>query len=171
MTSPTTLSDAQQVIGRRWSKAQSPEQARILGLARDALDFISATGQWYPFEDFRGNGGHRDSHASGEDAPSGLRELLSETESFFERFLDDPVAAGEQASIQLILDALRFISSTRQHEAFGDFIKHVESHAPPFVVASFEKQEEAEAWLENGFWIDHLHPEDRESVVASLHAA
>ncbi|HYO57244.1 hypothetical protein [Archangium sp.] len=113
------------------------------------MDFISATGQWYSFEDFRGNGGHRDSHASGEDAPSGLRELLSETESFFERFLDDPVAAGEQASIQLILDALRFISSTRQHEAFGDFIKHVESHAPPFVVASFEKQEEAEAWLEN----------------------
>ena len=33
--------------------------------------------------------------------------------------------------------------------AFGDFIEHVASHAPPFVVASFETKEEADAWLKN----------------------
>ena len=135
MTNPLILSDAQQVIGRRWSKDQSPEQARILSLARDALDFISATGQWYPFVDFRGHGAHRESQDIGEDGSTGLRECLSKTERFFGKRLDDPEAAGEQVPIQIILDALRFISSTRQHAAFGEFIEQVESHAPPFVVA------------------------------------
>ncbi|HZH13135.1 MAG TPA: hypothetical protein VE057_02115 [Archangium sp.] len=147
MTNPLILSDAQQVIGRRWSKEQSPEQARILSLARDALDFISATGRWYPFEDFRAHGGHREAQAMGENGSTGLRELLCKTERFFGNLLDDLGAAGEQVPIQVILDALRFISSAGQHEAFGDFIEHVESHAPPFVVASFETQQEAEAWL------------------------
>jgi len=147
--SPTLLSDAQQVIGRRWSQEQHPEQARTLSLARDVLDFISATGQWYPFEDFRGSRGSSGSpQALGENGSTELRELLRKTESFFRRLFDDSVAAEEQAPIQLILDALRFISSTRQHEALGDFISHVEFRAPPFVVASFETQEEAEAWLE-----------------------
>ena len=147
MTSPLILSDAQQVIGRRWRNEQSAEQARILGLARDALDFISATGQWYPFDDFRKNSEHRDAQAGSEAGSTGLRGLLGKTERFFGRLLDDPEAAGEQVPIQAILDALRFISSAGQHEAFSDFIEHVESHAPPFVVASFETQQEADAWL------------------------
>ncbi|REG23241.1 hypothetical protein ATI61_11784 [Archangium gephyra] len=147
MTSPLILSDAQQVIGRRWSEEQSPAQARILSLARDALDFISATGQWYPFEDFRAHGGYLESQTFGENGSTGLRELLSKTERFFGKLLDDPEAAGEQVPIQAILDALRFISSAGQHEAFSDFIEHVESHAPPFVAASFETQQEADAWL------------------------
>ena len=41
------------------------------------------------------------------------------------------------------------MTSSRQYEAFGDFIEHVESHAPPLVVASFETKAEADAWLEN----------------------
>lgn len=147
MTSPLILSDAQQVIGRRWSKGQPLEQARILSLARDALDFISATGQWYPFEDFRAHGGYREAQTIGENGSTGLRELLSKTERFFGKLFDDPEAAGEQVPLQTILDALRFISSSGQHEAFSDFIEHVESHAPPFVVASFETQQGAEAWL------------------------
>jgi hypothetical protein len=146
MTNPTLLSDAQRVIGRRWRQGQSPEQARILGLARDALDFISATGQWYSFEDFRGSDGPRGS-PSGEEGSAEPRGLLSKTESFFEDLLDDPRAAGEQEPIQVILDALRFISSTGQHAPFGDFIQHVEAQAPPFIVASFETEAEAEAWL------------------------
>ncbi|PTL80090.1 hypothetical protein [Vitiosangium sp. GDMCC 1.1324] len=146
---PLVLSDAQQVIGRRWRERQSPEQERILRLARDVLDFISATGQWYPFADFRLDDGHRAVQSSAEDGPQELRELLIQTERYFGKLLDEPTAAGEQASIQLILDAFRFISSTRQYSAFGDFVEHVEFHAPPFVVASFESQEEAEAWLEN----------------------
>ena len=149
--SPTTmLSEAQQVIGRRWREGQPPEEARILGLARDALDFISATGQGYTFEDFRARRGSSDfSQAPGEDGSTGLRELLSQAERFFGRLLTDTEVSGEEAPIQLILDVLQFISSTRQHEAFGDFINHVESRAPPFIVASFETQAEAEAWLEN----------------------
>jgi hypothetical protein len=145
MTNPLILSDAQQVIGRRWRKGQPPERARILGLARDALDFISATGQWYPFVDFRVN--RASSGSSQADTAHELQESLSKAERFFTQLLDEPEAAGEQPAIQIILDALRFISSTRQHEAFGDFLEDVESNAPPFVVASFKTQAEAEAWL------------------------
>jgi hypothetical protein len=149
MTNPLILSDAQQVIGRRWSEGQSPEQARVLSLARDALDFISASGQWYSFDDFRRNGGHFESEAIGEAGSTALRVLLSKTERFFRMLLGGSEAAGEQVPIQLILDALHFISSTGQHAAFGDFIEQVEAHAPPFVVASFETKAEADAWLAN----------------------
>ncbi|HEX8441273.1 hypothetical protein [Archangium sp.] len=147
MTNPLILSDAQQVIGRRWSEGQPPERARILILARDALDFISVTGQWYPFVDFRGNRASSGSSPAG--TAHGLQESLSEAERFFEELRDEPEAAGEQPAIQVILDAFRFISSTRQHAAFGDFLEHVESNAPPFVMASFETKSEAEAWLKS----------------------
>lgn len=147
MTNPLILSDAQQVIGRRWNGGQPPEQARILGLARDALDFISATGQWYPFDDYRAAGGHRDAPAAADERFTELHERLRKTEAFFERLLADPTAADEQPAIQVILDALRFISSTRQHEAFADFLEHLETHAPPYVMATFDTREEAEAWL------------------------
>jgi len=147
--SPTMLSEAQRVIGRHWREGQPPEEARSLGLARDTLDFISATGQWYPFEDFRvGSASSGSFQAPGEEGSTSLRELLSRTERFFGSLLTTLEAGEEAAPIQFILDALQFISSTRQHEALGDFINHVESRAPPFVVASFETREEAEAWLE-----------------------
>jgi hypothetical protein len=147
MTNPLILSDAQQVIGRRWSEGQPPERERILVLARDALVFISATGQWYPFVDFRGDRASSNSSRTG--TAHGLQERLSETERFFEELLDQPEAAGEQPAIQVILDALRFISSTRQHEAFGDFLERVASDDPPLVVASFATQAEADAWLKH----------------------
>jgi hypothetical protein len=145
MTNPLILSDAQQVIGRRWSEGQPPERERILILARDALDFISAMGQWYPFLDFRE--GRVSSDSSHEGPVHGLQESLSKAERFFEELLDEPEAAGEQPPIQIILDVFRFISSTRQYAAFGDFLEQVASNAPPFVVASFKTQAEAEAWL------------------------
>jgi hypothetical protein len=149
MTDPMVLSEAQRVIGRHWRTGQSPEQERILGLARDALDFISAAGQWYAFEDFRRSGASSMAPASIEGDTQRLAESLSHAERFFRQILDGSPAVEERAPIQVILDALRFISSTRQHEAFGDFVEHVEAHAPPFIVASFETQEEAAAWLEN----------------------
>jgi hypothetical protein len=149
MMEPMVFLDAQQVIGRRWSTDQSPEQARILSLARDALHFILATGQWYLFEDFLQSGASSVAPASSEEGSPELREGLGKTESFFRKLLDDPLAAKEQAQIQFILNALQFISSTRQHEAFADFIEYVEADAPPWVVASFETQKEADAWLKS----------------------
>lgn len=149
MTNPLILSDAQQVIGRRWNGGQPLEQARLLGLARDALEFISATGQWYPFDDYRASGGHHDSPATAEERSTELHEQLRKTEALFERLLDDPSAADEQPAIQVILDALRFIASTRQHEAFAHYLEHLEANAPPYVMAAFGTREEAEAWLKN----------------------
>ena len=52
MKNYTLLIDPQPVIGRQWRQDQPPERARILGLARDALLFLSATGQQSRFEDF-----------------------------------------------------------------------------------------------------------------------
>jgi hypothetical protein len=143
-----TLSDlakAHPVIGRRWSPEQSPEQERILALARDALDFIYATGQRYDFEDFfkrPDSGGPPPRGGSAE-----LRERMDRTRRFFEKVREEPEAAEEVAQSQAILDTLRYIESTGQQAAFTDYLEHVEANAPPFIVASFDKREEAEAWL------------------------
>ncbi|HYO60232.1 hypothetical protein [Archangium sp.] len=153
MTTHTLLSDPQEVIGKQWSEHQSPEQAKILGLARDALLFVSATGQRYRFEDFR------KSLESGARAPgtfeqprdglTNLEERLNRTEGFFTKLRDEADSTGEKELIQVILDTLHFISSTGQHSAFSEYLEHVEAGAPPYAIASFDTKEEAEAWLGN----------------------
>lgn len=147
MTNPLILSDAQQVIGRRWSADQSPEQARILSFTRDVLDFISATGQWYNFVDFRGGGEPQDSQASSKEGAPELRAILKKAEDFFRKQLDASDASGEHVPLRIILDAFQFISSTHQLDAIGAFIENVEVKAPPLAVASFETQEDAQDWL------------------------
>jgi hypothetical protein len=154
MTNYTLLSDPQEVIGRQWSEDQSPDQARILGLARDALLFVSATGQRDRFEDFR--------KAPDTSEQSRLEEHLRGTEEFFTKLRDGAGSAKEKELLQVILDALHFISSTGQHMAFSEYHEHVEAGAPPYVIASFETREEAEAWLGN-----HPHPPDFAQVLVA----
>jgi hypothetical protein len=158
MTSLTDLANAHPLIGRRWSQNPQPEHARILGLARDALDFIFATGQRYPFEDF-----FKVPDSRGATPTSGtveLRELMATASRFFEQLRDAPEAAEEATHSQAILDAIRYIDSTGQQEAFAAFREHVEADAPPFVVASFETREQAESWLAS-----HPHPPDPGNVL------
>jgi hypothetical protein len=153
MTRHTLLSDPQEVIGKQWSQEQSPEQARILGLARDALLYVSATGQRYRFEDFRKRlESSLPPSAGASPAPGRLADLgerLSRMEEFFTKLRDVTDSAEERGHIQVILDALHFISSTGQHGAFSEYLEHVEAGAPPYVIASFETKEEAEVWLRN----------------------
>jgi hypothetical protein len=158
MTSLADLAEAHPVIGRRWSQEQSPEQARILGLARDALDFIFATGQRYAFEDFFTGPDARCPPPRG--GHSELRERMDRTRRFFEKVRDEPESAEEVAQSQAILDAIRYIDSTGQQDAFTDFLEHVEANAPPYVVASFDKREDAEAWLAS-----HPNPPDPADVL------
>jgi hypothetical protein len=139
------LVDPQPVIGRQWSKDSSPERRRILGLARDALLFIGATGQKPRFEDFR--------ESPGAGAPpraegfASLRERLNDTVDFFTKLRDEPESAEERELIQVILDALHFSSSADQYSAFSEYLEHLEADGAPFVVAAFDTKEEAEAWL------------------------
>jgi hypothetical protein len=158
VTNLSALVNAHPVIGRRWSQDQSPEQERILVLARDALDFISLTGQRYAFEDFfKGLDSRRPPPRAGS---SELRERMDRTRRFFEKVRDEPESAEEVAQSQAILDALRYIESTGQQDAFADFLEHVEAKAPPFAVASFDKREDAEAWLAS-----HPSPPDPADVL------
>ncbi|WP_224244216.1 alpha/beta hydrolase family protein [Hyalangium gracile] len=146
MTNPTLLSEPQPIIGREWSKDSSPERRRLLGLARDALLFIDATGQRYRFEDFRQRPG-----AAAPPQPEGtesLRERLRKAVEFFTQLRDEPESSAEKARIQVILDALHFISSAGQYGAFEEYLAHVEAGGPPYVMAAFATQEEAQAWLE-----------------------
>ncbi|HZH14383.1 MAG TPA: hypothetical protein VE057_08510 [Archangium sp.] len=143
----TILQHPQEVIGKRWREDQPPEQARILGLARDALLFVLDTGQRYPFEDFRKGLPSVALAQPRYDFPV-LRERMSKTEAFFTKLLDDPDAVGEEELIQVILDTLRFISVTGQYEAFNLYLEHLEAHAPPYVVAAFTTKKEAQAWLD-----------------------
>jgi hypothetical protein len=145
MTNYTLLSDPQPVIGRQWSKDSSPERRRLLGLARDALLFIDVTGQRYRFEDFRKSPGTgAPPRAEGSES---LRERLRKTAEFFTQLRGDPEAVSESELIQVILDALHFIASTEEFEAFGEYLEHVEKGGPPYVAAAFATKEEAEAWL------------------------
>ncbi len=148
MTDSLLLSDAQRVIGRRWSKGPHPGQVRTLLLARDALDFIFVTGQWYPFLDFREGRAPRDAHAPSEEGTRESRALMRAMD-FFEKLLGAPEVDGDEVPIQLIIDVLRFISTTGQIDALGDFIEQVEANEPPLVIASFDTQAEAQAWLSN----------------------
>ncbi|WP_257451591.1 DUF3598 family protein [Archangium lipolyticum] len=175
MTSHIFLSDLQEVIGKRWSEDQSPEQARVLGLARDALFFVYDTGQRYRFEDFR-KSLDSSTRLAAESSPvpqraldnveqlqgerASLEERLRRTEEFFTKLRAEADSDREGELIQVILDALYFISSTEQHRAFGEYLEHVEAGAPPYIIASFGTREEAETWLGN-----HPNPLDFANVL------
>lgn len=161
MTTLSDLVDAHPVIGKRWSQDQTPEQERILSLARDALDFIFATGQRYDFEDFFKRPDAPDARClpcRGGNAE--LSKRMDGTKRFFEKIRDEPESAEEVAQSQAILNAIQYIESTGQQGAFTAFLEHVDANAPPFVVASFDTRENAEAWLAN-----HSHPPDPANVL------
>ncbi|MFY0569020.1 hypothetical protein ACN28E_35080 [Archangium lansingense] len=158
MTTLSDLANAHPVIGKRWSQGQAPEQERILVLARDALDFIFATGQRYDFEDFFKRPDVRRLPAQGGNTE--LSERMERTKRFFEKLRDEPESAEEVAQSQAILDAIQYIESTGQQGAFAAYQQHVEAGDLPFVVASFDTREDAEAWLAN-----HPHPPDPASVL------
>ncbi|REG35959.1 hypothetical protein ATI61_102333 [Archangium gephyra] len=158
MTTLSDLADAHPVIGRRWSPDQSPEQKRILCLARDALDFIFATGQRYDFEDFFNRPDSR--HLAPRGGHAELSGRMDVTKRFFEKIRDEPELDEEVAQSQAILDAIQYIESTGQQEALAAFQQQVESNDPPFVVASFDTRADAEAWL-----VNHPHPPDPASVL------
>ena len=157
MTTLSDLADAHELIGIRWSSGPSPDEKRILELARDILDFIFDTGQRYRFADF--------SHLEEAVEPplqhlTGWSLRLKGAESFFKGLLQPPTTSGEAARIHAILEAIRFIAVTHQYEALDAYLKHVASHGPPFIVASFETQREAEDWLQN-----HPHPPDPARIL------
>ncbi|MBN1210066.1 MAG: hypothetical protein JXB05_34765 [Myxococcaceae bacterium] len=167
MTDHSSLQDPQEVIGRQWSKDTSPERRQLLELARDALLFISDTGQRHCFEDFR------ESLTTGaplraEEVPTApdsrelvsLQERLNCTRELFTRLRDEPESSGERGLIQLILDTLHFISATGQYSAFGEYLGHVAVGGPPYAVASFDTKEEAETWLQT-----HPHPPASANVL------
>jgi hypothetical protein len=86
MNTLESLNEAQRIIGQHWKEDQSPEQERILGCARDALFFISSTGQPYRFEDHRKRlQAESPSRAS---APASTGELVRRAEDFFAQLLN-----------------------------------------------------------------------------------
>lgn len=161
MTNYTLLTDPQEWIGRQWSKDPSPERVRILSLARDALFFLGDTGQRYPFEDFRRS---PETHARSQ-APERLGQLEERivlAEDFFRKLRDKSGPAEDKGLIQVILDALLFISSSDQYSAFDEYLSHVEAGGPPYIVASFDTREAAEDWLKR-----HPNPPDMANVLVA----
>ncbi|WNG38147.1 hypothetical protein F0U61_34120 [Archangium violaceum] len=145
MTILDTLNEAQGLVGRYWKEDQSPEQARILGCARDALIFICSTGQPYRFEDYRKQ--LQAENPSRESAPP--EELVRRAEGFFEQLLGGLQSEEERALALIIIDALRFIPSTGQLDDFKSYLQDLDANEPPRVVASFDTREQAENWLKN----------------------
>lgn len=128
MTILDTLNEAQGIIGRYWKEEQSPEQAQLLGCARDALLFICSTGQPYRFEDYR-------KRLQAGNPSQGLaattEELVRRAEGFFEQIRDELQPEQERALALVIIDALRFIASTGQLDDFKSYLQELDSNAPP----------------------------------------
>ncbi|HEX5746291.1 MAG TPA: hypothetical protein VFZ09_08605 [Archangium sp.] len=145
MTILDTLNEAQGLVGRYWKEEQSPEQARILGCARDVLIFISATGQPYRFEDYR----ERLQAGNPSRLAATTEELVRRAADFFEQLRGESQSERERALALVIIDALHFIDSTGQLDDFKRYSRELDSNEPPRVVASFDTREQAEAWLRN----------------------
>jgi len=147
MTNLDTLNEAQRIVGQHWKEGQSPEQERILGCARDALFFISSTGQPYRFEDYRKQ--PQSNSSSRAPAPAGIEELVHRTEGVFAQLLNERQPEEERELTLVIIDALRFIASTGQLADFESYLQELDAHEPPRVVASFDTREQAEHWLKS----------------------
>lgn len=154
MTASEELWEAQRVLGTFWKQDQTPDQALILGFARDALEFISDTGQRHRFRDYRLHPSPGVTHDSG--------GLWQQAERFFMTVLEAAHPPDTAERLRLIVDALHFIATTGQLAILEEYIQHLEAGAPPYVVASFGSQEEAEAWLMN-----HPDPPDFAHIIVA----
>lgn len=152
MTAYEELWEAQRILGKYWKQ----EQAEILGLARDALDFISTTGQRYRFREYRQRA------SSGVTDDGGQEALLQQAERFFVSLLETSRPSEERALLGVIVDALRFIATTGQWAGLEDYIQHLEAGAPPYVVAAFGSLEDAESWLRG-----HPEPPDFAHILVA----
>lgn len=150
MTAYEELWEAQRIIGKHWSAEQAP----VLGLARDALDFISTTGQRHRFR------AYRQGPPTGGSSEGSSEGLLGQAESFFRRLLKTPQPPDEAELIEVIADALRFIVTTGQQVDLAQYVEHLEAGAPPYAVAAFGSLEDAERWL-----MDHPDPPDFAHVI------
>jgi hypothetical protein len=141
------LLGAEEVLGRYWAESPSAEEKALLLTAIHATNFISSTGQHYVFEDYRKGLGSRSS-ADGSRS-SAQAPLKSNAVELLERIRDATQDLEEQELVLGAMDALDFIESTGQAPAFEDYLRDLESSAPPRVTAFFERRDEAEAWLLN----------------------
>jgi hypothetical protein len=157
MSTPEELWEAQRLIEKHWRQDLSPEEARLLGFARDALDFISSAGQRHRFHDYR-RGESSSQPLSGSESEGALRQA----EEFFRRLLDAPSSPEEAELLRVVIDALQFIAATGQLTSLEDYIQHLEEGAPPYVVAAFGSVDEAEAWLKN-----HPDPPDFAHIIVA----
>jgi hypothetical protein len=164
MTAQEPLWEAQHVLEKCWKEDQPPEQTQLLSFARDALGFISATGQRYRFHAYRKPPTSRSplNLESWRKITPSTQELLRRTEGFFLGLLSTPRPSDEAELIQVIVDALHFIAETEQQGGLEEYIKHLDAGAPPYAVAAFDTAEEAETWLEN-----HPDPPDFAHVIVA----
>jgi hypothetical protein len=67
--------------------------------------------------------------------------------NFLGRLREESTSQDEQQYLDAAMAALDFISRTGQTLDFDTFRESVEGRGPPIVIAAFETQESAEAWL------------------------
>lgn len=138
--------EAPRIIGRYRTEQTSAEESELLLVARDALLFISESGQDYRFEDYRRSPGAALPPSGGK---TSIETLLGEAAGLMVRIRGELHLPEEKELASVVIDALRFIASTGQHTAFEAFRRDALAPRPPHVFASFRTREEAKAWLDH----------------------
>lgn len=77
------------------------------------------------------------------------RPDLREVMELLARLRAGTVLSEEQELLAVAINALLFIGSTGQRQAFAEFLASLGSEAPPPVIAAFDTRAEADAWLDS----------------------
>ncbi len=78
------------------------------------------------------------------------------------RLREESASEEDKACLDVAMASLDFISRTGQSSDFDAFRESVDDRAPPVVIAAFDTQESAEAWLK-----DHSNPPSGAQVLVA----
>ncbi len=138
MTSDNPLGDAVLLLLEYRRNSHSSEERKLLQVASAASSFLSTSGQLYRFEDFRKSL-----------QPGHVRSLsFADVIQYLEKRRTQTQSTEDKETLRGASDALIFIESSGQHEGLEDYLDYWRSRTLPPVIAAFETQEQADAWLE-----------------------
>ena len=137
MRAGNSLGVAALLLSDRLLNSRSDAESSLVRRAFDVVNYLSNTGQLYPFEDFR------KATTAGRIQSVAFAEVIH----FLERLASQSASADERDTLRAAVSALAFIDATGQHGALDEHLSYKRLKTLPPVVAAFKSEDEAESWL------------------------